>query len=210
MDASASSFSARPAPAATPASPRLESVDLLRGLVMVLMALDHTRDYFHFGNLIGQDPLDPTTTTVALYFTRWITHYCAPVFIFLAGTGAFLSGTRGKSKRELAWFLVTRGLWLVLLELTFVNWAWNFGFDLHRNWGLVLWALGWSMIALAALIHLPLRGIATVAVVMIFGHNALDGVKPEAWGGAAWVWQVLHAPGKFPIGSAFTFEVYYP
>src|SRR6185436_18146445 len=106
-------------------------VDVLRGLVMVLMALDHIRDYLHFGPVHGFDPLDLKTTTVPIYFTRWITHYCAPVFIFLAGAGAFLSGARGRPKRALSWFLVTRGLWLIFLELTFISWAgWSFGIDL--------------------------------------------------------------------------------
>lgn len=177
---------------------------------MIVMALDHVRDYFHAPALHGIDPVNLTLTSPAIFLTRWITHFCAPLFSFLAGAGVFLSAARGKSKRELSWFLVTRGLWLILLELTFVNWAWNFSYDVHSNWGLVLWALGWSMIALAALIHLPPWSVATIAVVMIAGHNALDGVKPEAWGELAWVWQILHAQGKFPIGPSFTFEVYYP
>src|SRR5262245_30616211 len=117
---------------APPARDRLDSVDLLRGIVMVVMALDHTRDFFHAGRLLGLDPLDLKTTTIALFLTRWITHFCAPVFIFLAGTGAFLSSTRGKSKRDLSWFLVTRGAWLIVLELTFIRWAgWTFSVDLH-------------------------------------------------------------------------------
>src|SRR6185503_6604087 len=102
---------------------RLDSVDLLRGLVMVLMALDHTRDFFHHGAFEGWDPLNLTKTTVPLFFTRWITHFCAPVFVFLAGVGAFLSTTRGKSKRELSWFLASRGLWFIGLELTWFRWA---------------------------------------------------------------------------------------
>ena len=142
--------------AATKSSSRLDSVDLLRGLVMVLMALDHTRDFFHTGAFQGIDPLDLSKTTVPLFFTRWITHFCAPVFVFLAGTGAFLSTTRSKSKRDLSWFLLTRGLWLVLLELTWIRWAgWNFGINLHEHWGIVIWAIGWSMVVLAALVHLP-------------------------------------------------------
>jgi len=177
---------------------------------MVVMALDHVRDYFHYSAVHGIDPLDLARTSPAIFLTRWITHFCAPLFSFLAGTGVFLSLSRGKSKREMSWFLVTRGLWLIFLELTFVNWAWNFDFDLHTNWGLVLWALGWSMIALAALIHLPLWGVATIALTMILGHNALDGVKPASWGSASWLWHVLHVPGSFPIGSHFTFLAYYP
>jgi uncharacterized membrane protein len=193
----------------TPA--RLESVDVLRGLVMVLMALDHTRDFFHNGIYQGVDPLDLGKTTLPLYFTRWITHFCAPVFIFLAGTGAFLSTTRGKSKRELSWFLLTRGLWLVLLELTWIRWAgWSFAINLHEHWGIVIWAIGWSMVVLAALVHLPTWAITAFGLVMIATHNAFDGVKPESWGSLAWLWRVLHAGGQFPIAPGYTFGAGYP
>ena len=190
---------------------RLDSVDLLRGLVMVLMALDHTRDFFHKGALQGIDPLDLTTTTIPLFFTRWITHFCAPVFVFLAGTGAFLSTTRGKSKRDLSWFLFTRGLWLVLLELTWIGWAgWNFGINLHEHSGLVIWAIGWSMVVLAALVHLPNWAITTFGVATIALHNAFDGVKPESFGPFAWLWQILHAGDKFQIVPGVTFGAGYP
>lgn len=194
----------------TPAS-RIESVDVLRGLIMVAMALDHTRDYFHWGAIHGHNPLDLATASPWLFFTRWITHYCAPVFCFLAGTGVFLAAARGRSKRELSWFLLTRGAWLVVLELTFVNWAgWNFAIDLHSNWGLVLWSLGWSMIVLAGLVHLPVWAVASFGVAMIAGHNALDGIKPESWGAWAWLWQVLHVSGPIQVTPGFTFFVGYP
>src|SRR6267154_2769744 len=134
--------------------PRLDSVDLLRGLIMVVMALDHVRDFFtnvHF------NPLDLTQTSAPLFLTRWITHFCAPLFVFLAGTGAFLSTSRGKTKKELAGFLLTRGLWLVFLDLFFVHtFGWWFNFDYHLLYGDVLWALGWSMVVMAALVFLPL------------------------------------------------------
>lgn len=177
---------------------------------MVLMALDHTRDYFHNLSLQGVDPLDLDRTTPILYFTRWITHFCAPLFSFLAGTGVFLSASRGRSKRELSWFLVTRGLWLIVLEFTFVRWAWNFSYDFSSNWGLVLWALGWSMIVLAALIHLPVWVVTAFGVVMMAGHNAFDGIAPASWGGFTWLWHVLHVPGQFNIGPDFTFLAFYP
>lgn len=192
-------------------SPRLESVDLLRGLVMALMALDHTRDFFHNAIYQGVDPLNEGTGSIALFFTRWITHFCAPVFLFLAGTGAFLSSTRGKSKGELSRFLITRGLWLVFLELTFIHWAgWSFAINLREHWGIVIWAIGWSMVALAGLIHLPLRAIAAFGIGMIALHNAFDGVKPEAFGAFGWLWQVLHAGGTFPLPGGATFGAGYP
>src|SRR5262249_17370640 len=131
---------------------RLDAIDLLRGLVMVLMALDHVRDYFMDGRV---DPLDLTQTYPALYFTRWITHYCAPTFVFLAGTGAFLAGARGKSKPQLAWFLWTRGLWLVVLEFTLNNFSWSFDVHFAPFIAQVIWAIGGSMMLLGCLVFLP-------------------------------------------------------
>src|SRR5947199_9305218 len=142
---------------AKPSRGRIDSIDLLRGIVMVVMMLDHTRDYVHSGALLF-DPLDLSRTTTALFLTRWITHFCAPVFVFLAGTGAYLQFARGKSKRELSRFLITRGFWLIVLEFTIVRWAAFFNFD-YRFLGAaqVIWVIGVSMIVLAGLIHLPLR-----------------------------------------------------
>ena len=177
---------------------------------MVVMALDHTRDFFHFGELHGVDPTDLARTTPWLFFTRFITHYCAPIFSFLAGTGVFFSVMRGKPKREASWFLVTRGLWLIFLELTFFYWAWNFSLPVHANWGLVIWALGWSMIVLAALIHLPVWAVAAFGVTMILGHNAFDGIRPGSFGAWSWLWNVLHVPGAFKVGSGYTFLAIYP
>src|SRR5262245_26240432 len=139
--------------------PRIQSVDILRGLVMIIMALDHVRDYFHYGAQ-HFDPTDLSQTTPVLFFTRWITHFCAPTFMFLAGTGAYLQARRGKSKAELARFLVTRGLWLVILEFTWVlclGWKMNFHYD--AIFFIVIWALGMSMIILAGLIFLPWRAL---------------------------------------------------
>jgi uncharacterized membrane protein len=136
---------------------RIDSVDLLRGIVMVVMMLDHTRDFVHSGNFLF-DPLDLSKTTAALFFTRWITHYCAPAFVFLAGTGAYFQLARGKSKRNLSTFLISRGLWLIFLELTVVRFGVFFSAD-YRFFGFlqVIWVIGVSMIVLAALIHLPRR-----------------------------------------------------
>ncbi|PYI87865.1 MAG: hypothetical protein DME26_04780, partial [Verrucomicrobia bacterium] len=185
-------------PVATPecvsVRPRLESVDLLRGLIMVVMALDHVRGWF---TNVTFYPLDLDKTNVALFLTRWVTHFCAPGFIFLAGTGAFLSTLRGKSRRELSWFLFTRGLWIVFLELIVVRcFGWQFNFDFHFLICSVLWAIGWSMVVLAGLVWLPVRGVAMFAVVMIVAHNLFDNVKPESWGQFRWLWVILHSPGE--------------
>jgi uncharacterized membrane protein len=183
-------------------SSRLESIDLLRGLVIVLMALDHVRDFF--SERLFDDPTDLSTTTPGIFLTRWITHYCAPTFIFLAGTGAFLRGTRGRSKPELAWFLLTRGLWLVLLELTVNRVSWMFNFDLHDHGPGVFWAIGWSMVVLAGLVFLPTWVIAGFGIVMIASHNLLDGWSADRVGLPAWMWVVLHNPGKAPVVEGFT------
>jgi uncharacterized membrane protein len=186
---------------------RIASVDILRGVVMVIMALDHTRDYF---TNIPYDPADLTRTSVALFLTRWITHFCAPTFVFLAGVGAGLSGAGGRSLRSLSRFLWTRGLWLIVAELTVVRFAWAFNFAYTTQvWVQVIWALGWSMIVLAALVHLPRWAVATFGIVMIAGHNLLDGIPLLYQGdtliGAGardWFWSFLHVqrmPIAYPI-----------
>src|SRR5512133_3655727 len=149
-------------------APRLVSVDVLRGLVMVIMALDHTRDFL---TSVWTAPEDLAHTNGALFFTRFITHYCAPVFAFLAGTGAFLSTRRGKSLSQLSRFFLTRGLWLVLLELPLVDFAW--GFVPWAQAG-VIWILGWSMVTMALIVRLPMRWITALGLGMIATHNLLD------------------------------------
>jgi uncharacterized membrane protein len=186
---------------------RLDSIDLLRGIAMVVMALDHVRDFFHYARF---DPLDLTHTTPLLFITRWVTHHCAPTFVFLAGTGAFLSLGRGKTKGDLARFLVTRGLWLVFLELTVVRFGWMFNFDYSFAFGQVIWALGWSMIALAVLIYLPRIALAVVALGMVALHNAFDSVRPETFGAFGWLWQILHVQGPVEYAVGRTFFVIYP
>lgn len=189
---------------------RIDSIDLLRGIVMVVMMLDHTRDFVH--NAVYQfDPTDPTRTNVALFFTRWITHYCAPVFVFLAGTGAYLQFARGKSKGELSKFLLTRGLWLIFLELTLVKLGVFFNLD-YRFVGFlqVIWVIGVSMIVLAALIHLPVSVISGFGLLMIALHNLLDKFRVQSWRGpgtavpsvTAKIWILLHqAFEAFPIAG---------
>jgi len=167
-----------------PGSRRIDSIDLLRGIVMVIMMLDHTRDFVHRYALQGFDPTDLAHTSVKLFLTRWITHFCAPVFVFLAGTGAYLQFARGKSRKELSRFLVTRGLWLVVLEFTLVRLGATFSVD-YRFLGMmqVIWVIGVSMIVLAALIHLPLRVVAGFGVGMIALHNLLDRFHVQGWRG---------------------------
>ncbi len=194
------------APAAPPRE-RLDSIDLLRGLVMVIMAIDHVRDYF---TNVRFDPLDLSQTTVPLALTRLITHFCAPVFVFLAGTGAYLSLTRGKSRRALSRFLLTRGLWLVFLELTFVRLAWEFNFSYSQAFVQVIWAIGFSMIALAALVHLPSRVVGGFGIAMILTHNLLDGVDPAALGVFGWPWQVLHVFGPIVYARGDALFIAYP
>ena len=136
---------------------RVESVDLVRGVIMILMALDHTRAFLSDARFA---PLDLVYTTPALFFTRWVTHFCAPVFFLLAGLGASLSLTRGRTVPEISRFFLTRGLWLVLLELTLVSVGWYFTFQVVPWTAGVIWALGWSMVLMAALVWLPLPAIA--------------------------------------------------
>jgi uncharacterized membrane protein len=187
-------------------APRLISVDLLRGVVMVIMALDHTRDFFTY---LKFSPEDITHTYGTLFFTRVITHFCAPVFCFLAGTGAMLATSRGKTVGQVAWLFFTRGLWLVLLELTVFSFAWTFSSAYLFGSALVLWALGWSMVAMALLVRLPVRWIAVFGVVMMATHNLLDPINPDSFGKFSWLWMVLHCPGMYFITPKFGFLIYY-
>jgi uncharacterized membrane protein len=170
---------------------RIESIDLVRGIIMVIMALDHVHDYF--GNF-AINPVNLTETTTALFFTRWITHLCAPTFFLLTGVSAYL--TRGRmTKGELSRFLVTRGLWLIFVELVVMRFAMQFNFDYHVTIITVLWGLGWAMIVLAGLVWLPLWAIGLFGVVLVAGHNALDGIDPASFGALKPLWIVLHQPG---------------
>src|SRR3954468_18554804 len=169
---------------------RLVSVDVLRGIVMVIMALDHARDFLTY---VRTSPEDMAHSYSALFFTRFLTHYCAPVFAFLAGTGAFLSTRRGKSLPQLSRFFLSRGLWLVLLEFTVVDFAWGFVPWAHAG---VIWILGWSMVVMALIVWLPVRWIAVLGVGMIATHNLLDGIHAASFGRFSWLWIFLHSPGS--------------
>jgi uncharacterized membrane protein len=198
-----------PITVAAPLKQRINSVDLLRGLIMVIMLLDHTRDFVHHDTFFF-DPTDLTRTYPALFYTRWVTHFCAPLFVFLSGAGAYFQFARGKPTAELSRFLVTRGLWLIVLEFTVIRFLvfWNFDMT-FLGFAQVIWVLGWSMILLAALIHLPLRAIAAFGIVMIVAHNALDSVRVAPWQGPGTpmptgmsaLWVVLHQGGLLlPFG----------
>ena len=173
---------------------------------MIFMALDHIRDYFHADAFLF-DPTDLTKTNVVLFFTRFITHYCAPVFVFLAGTSAFLVGIR-KGKYELSIFLLTRGLWLIFLELFIINFGWFFNIQFPFIPLIVVWAIGIGMITLAAFLHLPLKVILGCGLLIIFGHNALDGVHVTGEGFGAVMWSILHEPAAFPMDGMVLFVGY--
>jgi uncharacterized membrane protein len=192
----------------SPAMNRLESIDLMRGLVMVLMALDHTRDFFSNAMF---DPADLSQTSAALFITRWITHICAPTFVFLAGTSAHLSALRSnRNHHQLAWYLFTRGLWMIVLELTLVRFTWMFNWNYHFVLMQVIWVLGWSMVVLAGLVFMPRWAIASFALIMIAGHNVFDAVRPGNLGAWSWLWTVLHVPGSIEYLPGYSFFVAYP
>jgi uncharacterized membrane protein len=187
-------------------SARIHSIDLLRGIVMIIMALDHVRDYFHADAFI-YNPVDLEKTSVALFFTRWITHFCAPVFVFLAGTSAFLVGSR-KGKAELSSFLFKRGLWLLVLEFTIVNFSWFFNFEFSFIAFTVIWALGTGMIILAGAIHFPFKIILTIGLLLVFGHNLLDGIVVEGNGAEAIAYSLFHQISAFQVGHFLLFVGY--
>ena len=183
---------------------RIASLDLLKGAIMIIMALDHVRDYFHFDAFFF-NPTDPEKTNIGLYFTRWITHYCAPTFSLLAGVSAYLIGIR-KSKKELSFFLLKRGIWLIFIELTVVNFSWFF--DIHfQTFGLfVIWSLGISMIFLAGIIYINLKNVLIFSLLMIFGHNALDSFHF----GNDIFWSIIHEFNFIDLQSGRKLLVGYP
>jgi uncharacterized membrane protein len=170
------------------ARPRLDGIDFLRGLVMAIMVLDHARDFFGGSSMNPRDVHD-----TSLFLTRWVTHFCAPIFVFLAGVSAFLYGSRGRARSDIARFLLTRGLWLMLIELTVVRFAWTFDVSYDFVFMQVIWAIGCSMLVLAGLIYVPRWAIAAFALTLILGHNLLDGiVADDSW---RWLWVMTHGFG---------------
>jgi uncharacterized membrane protein len=195
---------------AEPEAPRarLDAVDFVRGLVMVVMMLDHVRDFAH-ASAYQFDPLDLGRTTPILYFTRWITHLCAPIFVFLAGASLQFQLQRGKSKAELSTFLLSRGLWLVVCEFTLVRCLIVFNLDYSfLGMAQVIWVIGLSMILMAALIHLPMRALGAFGVALIAGHNLLDRFQaPDRW---ASLWAILHQQSMLQLGPRHSVFVVYP
>lgn len=178
---------------------RISSVDLLRGAVLIIMALDHTRDYFHFDAQLN-NPLNLNTTTPLLFFTRWITHFCAPVFVFLSGTSAYLQSAR-KSKKELSLFLITRGVWLIIMELTVVSLLFTFNLSFNAFALEVIWAIGISMLILGLVIWLPFEIILAIGLLIVLGHNALDFYERKQTGPFSLGYNLIHRQGFHSIGD---------
>ena len=187
---------------------RILSIDLLRGIVMVVMALDHCRDYFHYG-FFSTDPTDLQTTTPVLFFTRFITHFCAPTFVFLSGTSAYLYGTK-KSKQELCRFLITRGLWLIFVEMFINSFLWSFDLS-YKYFNLqVLWAIGMSMIILSGLIFLPFNAILGISLAILAGHNLFDGIRAEGSNFSSILWYIFHQTSSIKVTENHGINFIYP
>jgi uncharacterized membrane protein len=187
---------------------RINSIDIMRGLVMVTMALDHARDFFHQGAMVN-DPTNLTITTPALFFTRWITHYCAPTFVFLAGTSIFLN-LQKKSKSELSMFLLTRGFWLIVLEFVVVRFGILFNFYYDVLIFQVIWGIGASMVCMAALIHLNYKAILIIGLAIVFGHNIFDAYLLKQGDPFYAAWVVFRQAGFASISENHNWFVPYP
>lgn len=199
---------------------RLDSIDCLRGIIIVLMALDHTKDFWGASGFIASE--NAALATPAAFFTRWITHFCAPTFVLLAGVGAFLSQSRGMTRKQLFLFLLTRGLWLVFLELTVVHFGWSLKWEIHRGMWQVIWAIGWSMVGLSLLIWLPAWCIGLLGCIIIGGHNYFDGINGtrlvtetpwlvHLFGEKGWFWDLLHTPYRvFAPWKGYAYFNLYP
>jgi uncharacterized membrane protein len=196
-----------PAMTSQPARPpRAEAIDLLRGIVMVLMVLDHARDFFWGFRFRATDL---ARTTVPLFFTRWFTHFCAPTFVLLAGLGAYFYGQR-HGRAAVTRYLLIRGLWLVLLEITVIRLCWIPDFGYHITVLQVIWVLGWSMIALAALHRLPPAALIAVGAALVAGHNLLDGLDHQKLGALDPLWTILHRGGVLHPAPGHNVFVSYP
>jgi uncharacterized membrane protein len=180
-------------------SHRIQSIDFLRGIIMIIMTLDHVRDYFH-ADAFYYSPTDLTQTTPELFFTRWITHFCAPVFMFLAGTSAFLVGQK-KTKPELSAFLLKRGIWLIIVDMVIMSLGWSFDIGYHVFIFNVIWVFGVSMMILALLIYLPLNIILVSSLLVVVMHNLLDSIAIPGNTLPGFLWALVHSQAFFSIGS---------
>ncbi len=196
-------------PSALRPNSRLTSLDALRGTVMIIMAIDHIRDFFDRYSM-SNSPTDLTQTSAIMFFTRWITHFCMPVFMFCAGASAFLWWSRGKKTRgQLSWFLGTRAVWFLALEVVVMNFAYSFNVSAHSViLLLVLYIFGACMLLMAALVHLPLRWLAVLSIAFIVLHNLLDTYSAAHFGNFSWAWHLLHQPGVIMLGNRPAFVVY--
>jgi uncharacterized membrane protein len=186
-------------------SRRIAAVDVVRGLIMIIMALDHTRDFFSKAAI---DPTDPMSSWPALFFTRWITHLCAPGFVALAGTSVYLQRLRGRTRGEMGQKLVLRGIWLIFVEVAVVSFGLFFTY--HEHFFQVIYAIGGSMIVLAALQYLPVRWVAAYGFAVVLLHDLLKAIQPEQFGRAAWLWEFLVSTGFFFHGDKLWAFVMYP
>ena len=191
-----------------PDKKRITSVDLLRGAVMIIMALDHTRDFFHYDAQVN-NPVNLNTTTAALFFTRWITHFCAPVFVFLSGTSAYLQSAC-KSKKELSLFLITRGLWLIFAEITIVNFIFSFDISFSVIALEVIWAIGISMVILGIVIWLPFEIILIIGLLIVLGHNTLDFYERGQTAPLSAGYNLVHRVGFHPLWGKHSLFIFYP
>lgn len=186
---------------------RIPSIDFLRGVVMIIMALDHVRMYFGEGTWYSE-PTNLSSTTPLLFFTRWITHFCAPVFVFLTGTSAFLYGLNKAKKSQVAWYLFTRGIWLVFAELIIINFAWTFDSTFSFRILQIIWAIGISLIILSALVFLPVKIVFMIGAIILFGHNLLDPIRVDGASVSDLIWYVLHQPNTLFLGNSLVSLVY--
>ncbi len=187
---------------------RIESLDLLRGVVMIIMVLDHVRMFFHFDSFLFS-PVDLSQTSAGLFITRWVTHLCAPTFIFLAGVSTYFIAQK-KTIKDTSYFLLTRGIWLVFLQLTIIRFAWNFDPLFHYNSNTIISAIGFCMIALSGFIFFRMKTIFIIGITMVVGHNLLDGVAFEYGTTADILWSFLHVNKSYQLGNGYAFGLLYP
>jgi len=183
---------------------RIDSLDILKGIIIVLMSLDHFRDYFH-SEAFFFNPTDPENTNAITFFIRWVTHYCAPIFAFLAGVSAYIVGNK-YNKKYLSKFLLTRGLWLVFVEIVIINFGWRFDITFSYIVLGVIWMLGICMILMSLLIWMSNKKVLIFSLLVIFGHNLLDLFDISG----SFLWAMLHQQEFFKLSETSTLVVGYP